>query len=445
MHQITQFLLDDLVDINKTINTKNVLSRATTMPKGRKSKKVKETYTKAYEFELDIPINLSGKYLDAYNNTMNIRIFDVIELKKYTNGFYEYQCKLQQYLSKCGLNRTRQRIGTCWLNTIINCIVFCEQLRGLILQLLSVYIPKNKNFFAIIERIEKDAFKLTQKVDYNETNVFNYFICILYNVLCRKGLRNTEEYNMLLVNSALNINQNENLRTVHTSDVKKIIENIGVNTSHAFDTLIYIFNKNMDLNNPHLTRINTTQNISRYSMNNPLHINKLNIDIINKTISIQSDVFNNKNIQNIKISEFSKYSIITKNPCFLDSLDTVNFIFVYTNMVNIPDTIKCSIDNKITQYNLCGAIIRHSNKYSDKKGNHVITGFICNNGYYIYDSSDNYYYQIDWRDISAKSFAPYINTHNMEGIDNLEYYPAIYCNKSYDFSYQLDNCQPSRP
>ncbi len=442
MHQITKFLLNDLIDINRTMNTKNDLSRA---PTKKEKKTKKETYNKTYDFKLDIPITLSGKYLDAYNNTMNERMIDVSEKKKYDEGFYEYQCKLQQYLSKCGLNRTRQRIGTCWLNTIVNCFVFCDQLRGMFLQLLGVYITKNKNFFTIIERIEKDAFKLTQKVDYNETNVFNYFICVLYNVLCRKGIRNTEEYNMLLVNTALNINQNENLRTVHTTDAKKIIENIGVNTSHAFDTLIHIFNKHIDNTNPHLIRINTTQNISTYSMNNPKHINKLNIIIINKTMSIQSDIFNNKNIQNIKISEFSKYSVITKNPCFIDSLDIVNFMFVYTNMENIPDTIKCSINNKITQYTLCGAIIGYSHIYMNKKSRHVIIGLICNNEYYIYDSGTNYYYQIDWRNISMKNFAPYINIHNDEDINNLNYYPAIYCNKSYDFSYQDNNCQPSRP
>lgn len=438
-HKLSQLLIVDLSNINNSINKpKSKLSRAKV--------KTKENYKKTYDFDLDLDITLSGKYLEAYNNTMNLRIVDLYMYQRYESNYYEYQCKLQQYLSKCGLNRTQQYYGTCWMNTIINSFVFCEQLRGTFLQILSIYIKNNKDFYTMIEKINKNAFKLIEKADANEKNIFNHFVCVLYNVLCGTGLRNTEGYNMALTNTALHTIQTDKLKIIDNNDVKEIIKNTGAQPPDAFDAIIQIFNNNMD-NKPHLTNINTKYETSIYAINNIMHINKISIILNNDILQIRSDIYNNKNIQNIKIvsPEFSKYNINTSNSYIIDTLDTIKFLFLRTTQEQIPNIISCSVNNKITEFKLCSAIIGHNNYFNNKLGGHVITGFICNDEYYIYNSNNNSYYNIDWRNISMKNLMPYINAQKHYIYSNFMFDIAIYYNTSCDYSYKLENCKPSRP
>jgi len=109
-----------------------------------------------YEFN---EIELNDKYQNKYNN-----IIQNTWLSKdlYESGFYLYQYKLHQYLSNCGLNRTKQLYGTCWFNVVINAFIFGDHLRGRIIQLLSYYektYGRNK-LNKLVERIDKTKKKL---------------------------------------------------------------------------------------------------------------------------------------------------------------------------------------------------------------------------------------------------------------------------------------------
>jgi hypothetical protein len=448
LHNITKLLINGFVEIQTEIN-KPVILPPKTKHKKKLSRSMKiDKYKKDYTFELDIPITLTGKYLNEYITTMNMYATDVVIDSYYKMDYYKYQHKIHQYLSQHGLNRTTQLYGTCWLNVIINSIVFNEQLRGNFLQLLNVYIKNNSKILSIIENIKKTSTTLIKAIDYNEMNVFNHFICILIQVLCETGLRNeTTVYdNMMLTNTALHIKKKLS-NTKEQNDIERMLNVIGEYTDVAFDTIIHIFNNNIDTYNSHLVHVNTHNNISSYTFNKT-QFNKLSIYIYNNKIEIFSDMYNNKYIKNIKvyitpeITQYTENYLTLNTICNIDTLDDVKFIFLYEINNNIPDFITCTVKDKKTTYKLCSAIIRYDMVNINKS--HVITGFICNNEYYIHDSVDDAYFQIDWRNCVDDNFKMF-NDICKETNTNFKCFPAIYYNTNCNFSYNMDNCLPSRP
>ena len=167
---------------------------------------------------------------------------------------------------------------------------------------------------------------------------------------------------------------------------------------------------------------------------------------------VHSDIYTIKHFQNINVdinynSKKQNIKSFTSNYS-INNIDNVNFIFfeyfatdVYLKI--IPDTITCSVNKKQTIFKLDCAIIHIVN--SDNSA-HGVTGFICNNEYFIYDSSYNYYYQIDWRILTIENFKPYTYSDRYKykcvkiGLEI-----AFYYNTGFDFSYNIKDCNPRRP
>lgn len=434
---------------NANINYDKSLSRAINKTKMKNKKIIIEKYE-------NLPIKLTGKYLEDYNN---YTAYIIYKRRLYESGFFEYQCKLKQYLSSCGLNRTTQYYGTCWFNCIINSIVFSNKIRSRFLQLLSSYMANHPEFVTMTEQINKNAHKLSEKIDYNEANIFKHFISLLYKILCSEGLRNeTDKYdNMSLTNIALNIRKTKSLpEIIKQFDMDKPIDilnskNIGFSASNPYDILINIFNK-YNNNNEHLLYMHKNNNNHVYTFNNYSHFNKLTVYISNDMYyGVYSDIYTNKHFQNINVDinyNSKKQNIKSFSSNYsINNIDNVNFIFfeysatdVYLKI--IPDTITCSVNKKQTIFKLDCAIIYIA--YSDNSA-HGVTGFICNNEYFIYDSACNYYYQIDWRMLTIENFKPYTYSDPYKKCVKIGLEIAFYYNTGFDFSYNIKDCNPRRP
>ena len=153
-------------------------------------------------------ITLSGVYLDKYNNFMASKNTHTLLLD---NNFYMYEYKLKQHLSSHGLNRTTQKLGTCWMNTIVNSILLGVNLRGEFVKMLLSYINKTggmNKFKLTIKKYDQPRYKIASGIDSNYNVMCLKIITLLYKVLCDTGLRNSspEVYdNYLLTNNAINI------------------------------------------------------------------------------------------------------------------------------------------------------------------------------------------------------------------------------------------------
>ena len=135
----------ELVNINKNFNVKPKKLKKSKKSKKYMSRNTQDTEqqkpieTTLFNLKYELPeIKLDGKYLTKYDNFMKKekRLFKGF----IKNNFYEYQFKLKQYLSVVGLNRTKQNIGTCWMNCFLNTIIFGKNFRGKMIQSLLKHI-----------------------------------------------------------------------------------------------------------------------------------------------------------------------------------------------------------------------------------------------------------------------------------------------------------------
>jgi len=485
MSIFTKMIATDLKKINKQIPTNKMILKLGKKTKNNMTNTIKTSYNSP-KLLLKYKINnviLEGKYLLRYNNLLynnnynNILYKDLID-----SDYYKYDYMIKQKLSKCGLNRTRQLYGTCWLDSLINGIIFSPHLKNKFIQLLDYYRKVNEitDLKEYTSNINKNNIKLNTTVEKNHVKIFLRFISILYTVLCDTGIRNkklSSHDNFIITNFAINV-RNINSKKKTTNILKG--DNIAYNSYYALEYILYIFNKMIN-KEPNLTYLIPLTHGNIYSMNNPYHINKLyftinkmeqyitpgtefNVNFKNIKININNNINNNNNI--IRKFVFDSGELFTN----IDSVDFI--IFSCTDKKdplykNIPKEMEVRVDGKITLFKLESAGI--SIDIVDESIGHAVSGIICDSSYYIYDPYNNYF-KIDWTDLSDKNtmlikqyyrtimaskFKKEYNKKTNKTIlyTNDKYEPnvdiyieyAIYYNRENNFSYKMKGCDPSRP
>jgi len=414
-----------------------------------------------------IDLELSGIYLEKYNKYCTTRNCLQILLDL---GYYEYQYKLKQHLSSCGINRTTQLYGTPWLNSVLNSIIFGDHIRGKFIQMLIKHSIQNEKFTSIINTVNETNYTLTKKIEKDEYKIFQQIISLLYKVLCGEGIRNknpNKYENMATANLALSFRKQPwNIEPIKEENPNIIItKHSGYVSSAAISMIIDImngFSNGTDKQNHdnHFMFRTDMYGSETYYFGNDDHINHLNFDIYyDGRYSIYAgayyDTFSFDNIA-IKINyNNSEREFSTSSKMILDNIDNLHFIFFYygdskTPLKKIDDSISCIINNDKKRFRLDSAIIYY--KWTDGKttGGHYISGLICKNEYYIYDQESDVYFKIDWRNLDAKNFEPYIIFGKTIVGDNfvitdISLYPAIYYNEDIDFTYDIKKCVPMRP
>ena len=190
-----------------------------------------------------IDLELTGRYLEKYNNHCTLKYCPQNLLE---SGYYAYQYKLKQHLSRCGVNRTTQLYGTCWLNSVINSILFGNHIRGKFIQLLIKHSKLNNNFSSMIKKVHVTNYELTKKIEKDEFMIFQHIISILYKVLCDEGMRNKnpDKYeNMSTTNLALSfIKRPWFSETITEENPIKILKKSAFYSSAALSMIIDIMN-----------------------------------------------------------------------------------------------------------------------------------------------------------------------------------------------------------
>lgn len=472
--------------ISRQITEKNIYSRVKKIQKklSRSVNKIDEdqifTMTDI-KYNFNKKIELKDKYLEQYKNILKNAY---LSKDLYDTGFYEYQFKLKQYLSECGENRTTQLYGTCWFNVIINAIIFGDHMRARIIQILMLYkkiYGKNK-LDRLVERIDKTQRKLktrssqTQKLnnsqDTIEYNIFEHIIGILYKILCQEGLRNTDPKsydNFNLTNLALSIKM---LGTNEPINPKKL-EDMAYISIYGIDILINIINKFIDTHHHIIYDEN-----NKYLLGNPNHINTILIILNNdlKKSEARFSFYYDLKIQNIELdiqdNDINQY-IKFNDGIEIKNINNVDFIFIdheFYNSDKIPHEIYCIVNDRKYLFKLDVAMLDLSQE--DNNIGHVISGMICNNEYYIYDSQTNFYFDGDWTNIGdRKNVEKILNFYDIHSasyvykyIDikdtsnnffqlydkkslkksKIKYKICIYYNTHLDFSYDPLECKRQR-
>lgn len=402
----------------------NELSQVKKQHAGTNNNTNDTTITQNYKYVFDKPVVLKGKYLKLYENMINEYKMNEHVINLYDAGFYEYQYKLKQHLSNCGLNKVMSINNCNMINFIINNIIFGDKQRQRFMQLLNTYIDKN-DILKLIKQTDAQSYYLIKEVDYNDKNIFTHLICVLYKVLFDKGIHDMIN-NYTLINLSINIRKSRDIPEYHTqviSDDPNIISGNLCSSSIAatYDIMLNIFNKYID-EQEHLTHIGYKDDKNIYAFNK-MHFIKLDIDIKGNNCIIVPDYYNNtKRISNISVNNF----IVADTPYMLNTLDLVQFIFVYPDS-NILDTITCGIDDKQVIYKLESALI-YVNCISNNntKISYIYNCLICSNEYYIHEPFFDEYFKIDWRNTNPNNFKQICAPNNISKIVQIIVSPAIY-------------------
>jgi hypothetical protein len=493
MNKYDSLLLNDLIEINENISLQyskeNVIKREKEFEKinnkiikkemkrmiGQKEKIDEKKIFSLIKVKYDINVKLEDKYLDKYNMVIKNM---VLSIDLYNCGFYEYVFKLKQHLNKCGINRTTQLYGTCWFNTTINGIIFGSKMRGRLIQLLLYYknAISEKDFNKIINDINKQKYKLDQNVDQNHHNIFYHIIAILYKTLCQEGLRNKnpQKYeNFSLTNLAINV---KNLFSESKKINVKNLSEIAFVPIYGLNLMTYIFNKFIDVV-PHILIYKDNMMNKINSVSHPYNINILYFEDFNNNIKLHAGYeYKDLMFKNITIdinSNGINNTFNFKDGENIDTLKNIDFlVMVYENknIKKIPFEIMCTVNNKKTLFKLDYATLSISTPKQEIS--HVVTGLICNDNYYIYDSTEDLYFECNWTDLSNKNniikpsnyyqimSADYIfytqdikNTsgkffklYNKSSVPEFDfnYSYVVYYNTHLDFSYDIIKCNPKR-
>lgn len=391
----------------------------------------------SYKYKFDKSVKLKGKYLERYNNFLSYKLFDEHLSKLYESGFYEYQYKLKQYLSECGINRLVYN-ATSNVHIILNNIVLSSKLRNRFIQLIINYGIDN-NFFKMIDTINSSSYDLIKTIDTNEKNIFNHLITILYKVLCSSGIRNTQ--NMSVLNLSINMHKLKDTK-IETNDPKEIQKLLFANFSYIFDNLVIIFNKHID-KNKHIEKKD------KYCYMNDNNVNNFTLTFVDKkTYSIQPNMYEKIDIVNINITmDDNKYvSFTSANPYNIDNLDNVHFLNVYFAYIydTLLDEIVCNINDKKTIFKLDTSILVIMYKRNNIKYNIYMNCFICNDKYFIHDMYLDLYFKIDWRTRDIKNYYNIFTAIYLENVIAVYHTNITYYNSHFDFTYDITKCQPKR-
>ena len=413
MSKIERNIVSGLAKINYTMTTNFIRKQYEKQYNKTNIKYKKTNIIRFNKIKYKLPnIKLKGKYLERYKTLLldNYIFLDLVE-----SGYYQYDFKLKQHLSKCGINRTKQLYGTCWLDSLISSFVFSNAIKNRLLYLIEQFIKKKniKNIKTFVSKINKKQQLLNKTIDKNQKKIFLYLISILYSIFCNDGLRNktNKHDNFILTNFAINI-RNYNSKKKNTINLVKM-NNIAFNSYYALEHIIYIFNKYIN-KSPHIIYNKTTND---YSFNNTNHINSL-FFTIDSEIFITGGYGYYYNFKNIDIRMQDNY--IDKSFKFdsgnnikdINNIDLL--IFSVTDKreplrKHIPKTITCSVNNVKTKFKLESALI---SIYDSMHIGHALTGIICNGEYYIYDPNNNYF-KIDWTNLTGNNIKHIINYYKI--------------------------------
>jgi hypothetical protein len=470
MNNINRIIAKDLKKMNSTMTTKyirNNYSKKNKLIKADKNvKKIRFTRIK-----YNLPkITLEKKYLKKYNTLLDSANYNILYLDLLESGYYMYDLKLKQHLSRCGLNRIKQLYGTCWLDSLVNSFIYGSNIRLRLLKLINIYAKNNKikDIKKFVDKINQKKIKLSKTVDKNKKKIFLYLISILYTVFCDTGMRNTSKDkhdNFILTNFAINI------RNYNIKKRQNLLKgaNIAYNSYYALEHIVYIFNMMIDKKSSHL---HYHQSTNDYSFVNKNHLNQLYFTIGTDNTTINGGYGYYYDFKNIEIKLNSKKIKFTSGNN-IRNIDIVDFlIFSCTDPKNklrkqIPKEITCTVNNVKTIFKLESASIS-----IDDKGSigHALTGLICNKEYYIYDPNNNYF-KIDWTNLTYPNIKRIINYYKIIFSANhtqynnstnktimstsakkyierdlniyIEY--ATYYNSKLDFSFKMEKCNPKRP
>ena len=140
------------------------------------------------------------------------------------------------------------------------------------------------------------------------------------------------------------------------------------------------------------------------------------------------------------------------------------------NITKIPLEVNCIVNNKKTLFKLDYATIGITTQ--ENEFGHVVTGLICNNNYYIYDSAEDLYFECNWTDLSNKNniskpltyyqimasdyifytqdikntSGKFFKLYNKSSLKqfHFDYRYVVYYNTYLDYSYDLIDCNPKR-
>lgn len=466
METIDKTIVKDLKKMNKTMTTEYIRKQYSkkTIIESRK-----EDIIQFNKIKYRLPkIKLEKRYLKKYNDLLNKSNYNILYADLLDSGYYEYDMKLKQHLSKCGLNRVKQLYGTCWLDSLINTFIYGDHIKTRLLELINRYfeIKNIKDIKKFISTINNKKLKLANTVDKDKQKIFLYLISILYTVFCDTGMRNktkNKHDNFILTNFAINI-RNYNIKK--SRDLLKAA-NISYNSYYAHEHIIYIFNKYIDP----FGHIKYYKATDTYSFANKNHLNILYFTIGTKLTNITGGYGYYYEFKNIDIMINRRMFTFTSGNN-IDTIDPIDFlIFSCTNprdklRKTIPKEITCIVNNVKTKFKLESAAIS-----IDDIGHigHALTGLICQNEYYIYDSNNNYF-KIDWTDLTYPNTKEILNYYKIvfsatnsrydKSINKslmtvstddyivdfdmyIEY--ATYYNTTRDFSFKMERCNPHRP
>ena len=144
MSNIETNIVTDLKKMKHYMTTQFIEKQYTKQNKKTNNIKYKKTnIIRLNKIKYNLPnIKLKGKYLERYEKLL-LEDYNVLDLVE--SGYYLYDFKLKQHLSDCGINRTKQLYGTCWLDSLISSFVFSNSIKNRLLYLIEQFIKKKKN------------------------------------------------------------------------------------------------------------------------------------------------------------------------------------------------------------------------------------------------------------------------------------------------------------
>jgi hypothetical protein len=412
--KLTECLLHNVTIINITNNNKKVLYYEKNKNNDDIFKKIVNVFpTKGDLFINDeaffektlLNINIP-KTLDTQKNIMftfkqkggeikNI-IIRVMDTESKTKMLQDQWWFLWYFsIPSCANIRLLQATGTCWLNSAINSLFLIED----IAEIMKKRFEENKN---------KEEYKIKFR-DYEKIKNLK-ILCnsLVYNLIIQKTKAKYDDGNFLAHLSTL-------VKCEYTNQPKKCKNKNFGNGGDTFQAIKILFK--YILQNNDYTHINIYNIISGYDEYSELWhkykkiydeytnlINEYNIEIKKqyydeyKVKKLKSKIEDYNEVLNLYVKKLKNLEENTKN-ISIRNYNIENIDLYKNNNLNkilflcgeFDNNIKTNIKIKENKYKLCSCIIQ----LKSKKMTHVITGIVCKNIYYIYDSN-NLFFRCNW-------------------------------------------------
>lgn len=301
-------------------------------------------------------------------------------------------------IPSCANGRLLQATGTCWLNSSINSLFLIENISDI----LKKRFEDDKN---------KDEYKIKFR-DFGKIKKLK-ILCnsLVYNLIIKKTKANYDDNNFLAHFATL-------VKCEYTNQPKKCKDKNFGDGGDPFEAIKILF-KNILKDNDY-TYINLYDSVLGYEKYNNFlsKYKKIYTDYSNMideyNRKIKKQYYDESEIKKLKYDIQKLYDILTlhekklgeyekeiKKKSIADIVDydvenknlyekiNLNEILFYRGRFN--KNVKKYINIKNNKYKLCSSVIQ----LKSKKMTHVISGIICKNKYYIYDSN-NLFLQCNW-------------------------------------------------